>query len=249
MASMYIGFKSGKPGKAAIHAQYIVREGVYRKGDKSRDLVAKGHGNLPAEFHSPLAFWKAADSSERINAAAYREIVAALPRELTLEQQIGLTEEYIDRVIPGKPYEYAIHWPTAALGGGLQPHVHLMFSDRIPDGVGREPEQFFRRYNALYPERGGCRKDSGGKDPVAYKQQAKAQRDNWAEVTNESLERFGHDARVDPRSYRAQGLAIQTERHLGPAAIRKMSLEDKKAFRAKRYNRSSQPSAGCPSVE
>lgn len=39
MASMHIGFKSGKPGKASLHAQYIVREGPYRKGNKAKDLV------------------------------------------------------------------------------------------------------------------------------------------------------------------------------------------------------------------
>ena len=41
---------------------------------------------------------------ERVNAAAYREIVGALPRELTAAQQFELVEECIDRVIPNKLY-------------------------------------------------------------------------------------------------------------------------------------------------
>ena len=223
MASMHIGFKSGKPGKAAAHAQYIVRDGAYRKGDKAKDLIGKGHGNLPLGIADPLSLWKAADKGERVNAAAYREIVGALPRELTAAQQIALVEEYIDRVIPNKPYLYAIHCPSASLGTGTQPHVHLMFSDRIPDGILRKPESVFLRHNARHPERGGCKKDSGGKDPVTFRNEAKLRRENWAAVQNEYLAKYGHGARVDPRSYRVRGLTKEVEKHLGAAAIRKMS--------------------------
>ena len=231
MASMHIGFKSGKPGKAAAHAQYIVRDGVYRKGDKAKDLIAKGHGNLPLGITDPLSLWKAADKGERVNAAAYREIVGALPRELNSAQQIELVEEYIDRVIPNKPYLYAIHCPTASLGTGTQPHVHLMFSDRIPDGILRQPEAVFHRYNARHPARGGCRKDSGGKDPVTFSNEAKLRRENWATVQNEYLAKYGHETRVDPRSYRVRGLTKEVEKHLGAAAIRKMSSDEKAGFR------------------
>ena len=232
MASMHISFKSGKPGKAALHSQYIAREGAYRKGDKAKDLIAIGHGNLPIGIADPLSLWKAADKGERVNAAAYREIVGALPRELTAAQQIELVEEYIDRVIPSKPYHYAIHCPTASLGIGTQPHVHLMFSDRIPDGIQRQPESVFHRYNALHPERGGCKKDSGGKDPVTFSNEAKRRRENWATVQNEYLAKYGHEARVDARSYQARGLKQETEKHLGPAAIRKMSSEERAKYRA-----------------
>lgn len=232
MASMHIGFKSGKPGKAAPHAQYIIREGVYRKGGKSKDLVAIGYGNLPLGISDPVTFFKAADKGERVNAAAYREIVGALPRELRISQQVQLVEEFIDRVIPKKPYLYAIHCPNAALDGGTQPHVHLMFSDRIPDGIQRQPEAVFRRHNAQHPERGGCKKDSGGKDPVTFRNEARLRRESWAAVQNEYLEKYGHEARVDPRSYRARGLTKAVETHLGPAAVRKMTAEEKIAFRA-----------------
>ena len=79
MASMHIGIKSGKPGKAADHAEYILREGAHRKGTKSEDLIYQGSGNLPPGIQDLRTFWKAADKGERINAAAYREIVIALP--------------------------------------------------------------------------------------------------------------------------------------------------------------------------
>ena len=230
MASMHIGMKSGKPGQAAIHAQYILREGPYRKGDKAKDLVATGHGNLPPGITHPLTMWKAADKGERANAAAYREIIGALPRELTPPQQIEVVEEFISRALPDKPFHYAIHCPRAALGKGTQPHVHLMYSDRIPDGIYREPVQFFGRYNARFPAKGGCKKDSGGKDPATFRDEAKLRRENWAQVQNEYLEKYGHEARLDPRSYRARGLQREVEQHLGAAAIRSMSAAEKRNF-------------------
>ncbi|MFD1690521.1 hypothetical protein ACFSHR_00275 [Azotobacter chroococcum] len=36
-----------------------------------------------------------------------------------------------------------------------------MFSERQCDGIERDPEQYFRRYNAKHPERGGARKGYG----------------------------------------------------------------------------------------
>lgn len=227
MATMHIGIKSGKPGKAVAHAEYIAREGGFRKGAKAKDLVSKGHGNLPAGVDDPLSFWKAADKGERVNGAAYREMVVALPLELTPAQNLELVEEFIDRELGKKPYQYAIHCPNAALANGRQPHAHIMFSDRLPDGIHRNPEGYFRRYNAKNPERGGLRKDSGGLDPITLKQSVNRRRENWATLQNECLAKHGHDSRVDHRSNRDRGIAREPERHLGPAAIRALTAEGK----------------------
>lgn len=174
--------------------------------------------------------WKAADKGERVNGAAYREIVVALPRELTPKQNRQLLEEFVDRVLPGKFHQIAIHCPQASLDAGDQPHAHIMFSDRIPDGIPRSPEAMFRRYNHLHPELGGFKKDSGGMTPVELRQLAKGRRETWAGAQNEFLERHGHAVRVDPRSYRDRGISSQVEQHLGPAAIRSMSKGDKESF-------------------
>ncbi|MCI3092721.1 mobilization protein, partial [Escherichia coli] len=58
-------------------------------------------------------------------------------------------------------YSFAIHNPKASIDGGEQPHAPIMMSQRINDGMERSPEQYFRRYNAKHPVRGGARKDSG----------------------------------------------------------------------------------------
>ena len=44
------------------------------------------------------------------------------------------------------------------MDGNDQPHVHLMFNERLQDGIERDPEQYFKRYNSKNPERGGLKK-------------------------------------------------------------------------------------------
>ena len=57
------------------------------------------------------------------------------------------------------PYTLAIHRGGA---NGENPHAHLMFSERGHDGIERDAEQWFKRYNAKAPEKGGARKSRMG---------------------------------------------------------------------------------------
>ena len=50
------------------------------------------------------------------------------------------------------PYTLAIHRGGA---DGENPHAHLIFSERVHDGIERSGEQWFKRYNAKAPEKGG----------------------------------------------------------------------------------------------
>src|SRR5690606_29766571 len=93
----------------------------------------------------------------------------ALPIELNRDQQRELVLEFIRQQVGAKTFQYAIHSPKAALGHCLQPHAHIMFSDRMPDQIERSGEQHFKRYNQKTPESGGCRKDSGGKDRLVLR--------------------------------------------------------------------------------
>ena len=43
-------------------------------------------------------------------------------------------------------------------GSAAFPHAHLMISERANDGIERSREQWFRRYNAKAPEKGGAKK-------------------------------------------------------------------------------------------
>ena len=97
------------------------------------------------------------------NGSTYREYEIALPREMNAEQRLELVEDFIQSEIGSKyPYQFAIHNPKA-MDGNDQPHVHLMFNERLQDGIERDPEQYFKRYNSKNPERGGAKKDNTGK--------------------------------------------------------------------------------------
>ena len=54
-------------------------------------------------------------------------------------------------------YAFAIHNPRA-MDGKEQPHCHLMFSERLLDGIERDPDQFFKRFNSKDPSKGGAKK-------------------------------------------------------------------------------------------
>src|SRR5690349_4550359 len=141
MATYHFGINSGKKGSVLEHARYITREGKFSKHE---DLVYVEYGNLPEwAGEDPLEFWRATDKYERQNASVYREYEIALPAELDHEQLKELVRRLVERMVGLKPYLFAIHEPVAALGQVSNPHVHLMFSDRLPDGIARTPQQTF----------------------------------------------------------------------------------------------------------
>lgn len=125
----------------------------------------------------PAHFWQAADAFERANGSTYREIEIALPRELNEAQRLALVRDFVKQETGDKhAWSFAIHNPKASIDGGEQPHAHIMMSQRVNDGIERSPEQYFRRYNAKFPARGGARKDSGHNlTPTEQKQVLKAQ--------------------------------------------------------------------------
>lgn len=238
MASYHLSIKSGKKGKAAEHAAYIAREGKHGKNGKREDLLALEHGNLPEWANgNPDYFWRMADKHERKNGAAYREFEIALPRELTLSQNLELVREFIKEEVGDKPYQVAIHAPAAALGDDKQPHSHIIISDKKPDGIVRTPEQHFKRYNSAHPELGGCKKDSGGREPAKLKEEVISRRKLVADIQNRHLEMHGYDARVDYRSNRDRGIEADAERHLGSAAIKKMTCEEKLCYKKNRQGK------------
>ena len=229
MATYHLTAKIGKKGMGEAHAAYIAREGKYSGSNRYEDLEHTASGNMPkwAE-HNPAEFWRAADKNERANGSVYRELEIALPRELTPDQRRELVQEFIDNEIgESHAYQYAIHTPKAALEKGEQPHAHIMYSERIRDGIERDPEQYFKRYNAKNPEKGGAKKFSGGKSANELKAELLEQRERWATLQNAHLEKHGHDSRVDHRSLKDQGInEREPEKHLGGSGVRNTTAKN-----------------------
>lgn len=225
MASYHLTAKIGKKGKAAAHAAYIAREGKYSGRDRYEDLEATASGNMPEwAAHNAAHFWTAADEHERVNGSVYREIEVALPREFTPSQRLELVQAFIEQEIGDKhAYQFAIHTPKAALEKDDQPHAHIMYSERIRDGIERDPKHYFKRYNAKNPEKGGAKKFSGGKSANELKAELLGLRERWATLQNSHLEKHGHNDRVDHRSLKDQGIDREPEKHLGAIGVSRLN--------------------------
>lgn len=232
MSHYHFEIKSGTRGSATDHLAYITRKGRH---SARGDLVATEHGNMPewAE-HDPELFWKASDKYERKNASPYRDITIALPSALVPKQNVELARDLIKVIANSKPFQAAVHSSTSSLEGKSNPHVHVMISDRLPDGIARTPEQTFKRHDPVHPERGGRKKGSGGLTRMQLRDHVLAQRKIVADTINAALEKHGHDLRVDHRSLRGQGKQRDPERYLGPVRIRTMSDAQKKQYVSER---------------
>ena len=198
MAIYHLSVKTGSRGggqSAKAKSDYIEREGKY---EKDRDELAYSEsGNMPEwAGDDPREYWAAADEHERANGSLFKEVEFALPVELDERQQRELASSFAADLTGGErlPYTMAIH-----RGGGDNPHVHLMISERGLDGHARDAEQWFKRANKAKPEKGGALKTrSLNKEWLANTRQA------WETAANGALERAGRSERIDHRSLAAQ---------------------------------------------
>ena len=204
MALGRISVKIGKVGKGGPHAKYILAAEKYAQ--KQKEIKFTSYGNLPSwAKDNPTKFFEMADAKERKNGQAYREHILSLPRELNLEQQKELLADWIDKRIGNKhAYLLSIHSPTAS-DGKEQPHAHLMYNQRINDGIDRDQEHYFKRYNAKNPNKGGCQKADTGLSPAQLKANLLEERQAWELTVNKHLEMNGFDARVDLRNHQERG--------------------------------------------
>ena len=201
-----------KGHSARAAAAYIQRAAEYGR-EQGAELVYTESGHMPAWAEAgPTAYWDAADLYERANGRLCKKLEFALPLALTEAERRELAVNFAHHLTDGErlPYTLALH-----AGEGRNPHCHLMISERGNDGVERSPEQWFKRYNAAEPERGGARKSTALR-PKAWLEETRAV---WAEQTNQALELAGHAVRIDHRSLEAQGIERLPSVKLGPAAL------------------------------
>jgi len=155
--------KSGRKGSGFDNAQYVAREGKYRH---LGGLVHLEFGNLPKFAPDPFFLFRAADNHERRNGSVYREHLITLPQGLTRDQYIEIARELAKDLAGPRPTILAIHDKESSIEQVENPHLHLVTSDRIPDGIERSAKQHFKRAHPTRPELGGCKKHSGGLEPV-----------------------------------------------------------------------------------
>ncbi|WP_129791757.1 Ti-type conjugative transfer relaxase TraA [Sphingosinicella sp. CPCC 101087] len=144
--------------------------------------------------------WNAVEAAEkRIDAQLAREIEFAIPRELVPEMGVALARDFVTRefVGLGMVADLNVHWDVGA-DGQPRPHAHVMLSMREvgEDGFGAKVRDWNR--TALLQH----------------------WREAWAAHVNQRLAELDIDARIDHRSLEAQGIDLEPQNKIGPAASR-----------------------------
>ncbi|WP_299592652.1 Ti-type conjugative transfer relaxase TraA [uncultured Tateyamaria sp.] len=232
LSAQIIGKGGGRSAVAAAayrHCARMEREETAEEIDYSR----KG-GNAHSEFALPkdapdwiaafaeehsapetsAYFWNAVEANEgRIDAQLMREIVLALPVELTTEQNIELVRDFVSCELSahGVVADWAYHDMAD------NPHVHLMTSLRSLTDEG-----FGAKRVPILGDDGEALRGSDGK--IRYKQftggmeRLRGMRAAWAETQNHHLAKHGYDIRVDHRSFEELGIDAVPSKHRGPAS-------------------------------
>ncbi|OWV73061.1 conjugal transfer protein TraA [Rhizobium sp. R634] len=162
-------------------------------------------------------FWNAVDGFEtRADAQLARELIIALPEELTRAENIALVREFVRDNLTSKGM--IADWVYHDKDGN--PHIHLMTTLRPLAKEGFGPKKVAvvgedgKPLRVVTPDR------PNGK--IVYKVWAgdketmKAWKIAWAEAANRHLALAGHEIRLDGRSYAEQGLDGIAQKHLGP---------------------------------
>jgi Ti-type conjugative transfer relaxase TraA len=203
-----IGRKSGSSAVASA---------AYRSGsrlrderlDRSHDFSAKRgvvHSEVMLPENTPEAWsdrervWNDVEAFEvRKDAQLAREVEFAIPREMTQAQGIELARDFAQSefVDQGMIADLNVHWDIGE-DGMPKPHAHVMLTMRSVDENGFGPK--VREWNRT--------------------EMVERWRERWAELANERLAELDIDARIDHRSFEAQGIALEPQSQIGAPAQR-----------------------------
>ncbi|ARM11059.1 MULTISPECIES: Ti-type conjugative transfer relaxase TraA [Rhizobium] len=163
------------------------------------------------------ALWNAVETFEnRADAQLARELIIALPEELTRAENVALVREFVRDNFTAKGM--VADWVYHDKDGN--PHVHLMTTLRplTEEGFGLKNVPVLgedgKPLLVVTPDRPNGR--------IVYKLWAgdketmKAWKIAWADTANRHLALAGHEIRLDGRSYAEQGLDGIAQKHLGP---------------------------------
>jgi len=218
MANYHLSLSNGRKengDSARTRRDYIFREHEY--SNKKKELVYKESGNLPTWARNSEEFWLAADMYERANARIYKELECSLPNELTFDQQKELMTSFVKFITEKEGFVYSLgmhEGRSKVKDKPNNPHFHLIFNDRVNDGIERTAETHFRRANNKNKNRGGAEKSKIIRSETWMEEVRKT----WADLQNSALEKAGLDVKVDHRSLEAQGVDRLPEKHLGVRA-------------------------------
>ncbi|WP_039458050.1 Ti-type conjugative transfer relaxase TraA [Candidatus Jidaibacter acanthamoebae] len=147
--------------------------------------------NAPLRFKNAEVLWNEVVYVEnRKDSQFCRDFTIALPKEFNTERNIELVKEYVEKVFVERGI---IAHASIHMDDENNPHAHIMATMRDIKGEG------FGDKNRKWNE----------KSAKLY------EREQWAEVTNEHLARYGFIERITHLSYKDRGLDIEPTIHEG----------------------------------
>jgi Ti-type conjugative transfer relaxase TraA len=203
-----IGRGAGRSAVAA--AAYRAGERLHdERLDRDHDFRAKSgveHSEImlpegaPERFSDRETLWNEVEATEkRKDAQLSREVEFSIPREMTKAQGIELARDFVGQefVARGMSADLNVHWDIGA-DGRPKPHAHVMLTMREvgPDGFGQKERDWNRT------------------------ELVEQWRERWADHVNTRLAELDIDARIDHRSLEAQGIDLEPQDKIGPAASR-----------------------------
>ncbi len=161
------------------------------------------------------ALWNTVVANEREQLAqTARTFIVALPRELTIAQNVDLVRDYVDQELTGRGFvvDWVLHVDPDSPGN---PHVHIMHTLRPLTDTGFGPKRI-----ALLDDGGAVKRNEQGR--IVYRQFIGGRGDlvdlrtAWAATATRHLAVAGHDFVLDLRSYKDQRIALTPTTHIGP---------------------------------
>ena len=223
----------GKGKSAVASAAYISGEKIKNEWDGvthdytrkqgviSKEIFLPDHA--PKEYKDRKTLWNSVELFEKnSNAQLARNFIISLPKELSIEENKKMIEEYIQTnfVKEGMIVDLAIH--DESREGNQNIHAHIMTIVRPINEDGTWGQKSKKEY--ILDEKGEKILNKNGKpktrkvELTTWNDKVEKWRENFSDLCNKYLERAGAEKRVDHRSFKRQGIKQIPTIHLGASA-------------------------------
>ncbi|HHL9856688.1 TPA: MobQ family relaxase [Streptococcus pyogenes] len=225
----------GKGKSAVASAAYISGEKIKNEWDgvthdytKKQGVISKEiflPDHAPEEYKDRKTLWNSVELFEKnSNAQLARNFIISLPKELSIEENKKMIEEYIQNnfVKEGMIVDLAIH--DESKEGNQNIHAHIMTIVRPINEDGTWGQKSKKEYNL--DEKGEKILNKNGKPKTRKveltswndKGNVEKWRESFSNLCNEYLAKNDIEKRVDHRSFKRQGIKQIPTIHLGASA-------------------------------